>query len=186
MRPLMLFGVLYAVFSLFLDVGENVRYYPSPLLLGIVALQLLQRGDVELRAGRWSRARTSCARSTFPRLGRPAGLRADRDVQPGAEPVPVFVFLLASGGRPRPGWLALPILLGCWRSSPSASGCCSRRCSCASATSSRSGTSILQITFYATPIFYPIELLLDREGPPTSRTSSCATRSRPSCRRPRT
>src|SRR4051812_49547246 len=35
-RPLMLFGVLYLVFSYVLDVGKIVPYYAEALLLGIV------------------------------------------------------------------------------------------------------------------------------------------------------
>ncbi len=36
MRPLMLFGILYAVFTQFVKLGEGVDYYPAILLTGIV------------------------------------------------------------------------------------------------------------------------------------------------------
>ena len=41
--------------------------------------------------------------------------------------------------------------------------CCSRRCSCATATSSRSGTSCCRCMFYATPIFYPIDVVIEQD-----------------------
>ena len=36
MRPLMLFGILYVVFTQFVRLGEGVHYYPAILLTGIV------------------------------------------------------------------------------------------------------------------------------------------------------
>ena len=36
MRPLMLFGVLYAVFTQFVRLGEGIDFYPAILLTGIV------------------------------------------------------------------------------------------------------------------------------------------------------
>src|SRR5205085_12404197 len=41
MRPLMLFGVLYAVFSVFLNFTGPERYYPVALLLGIVLFSFM-------------------------------------------------------------------------------------------------------------------------------------------------
>ena len=36
MRPLLLFGVLYVVFSEFVKIGDSVRFYPVVLLMGVV------------------------------------------------------------------------------------------------------------------------------------------------------
>jgi len=36
LRPLMLFGVLYVVFTVIIKIGKGVPYYPSYLLLGLV------------------------------------------------------------------------------------------------------------------------------------------------------
>ena len=64
MRPLMLFGVLYIVFSVLLNFGGDVRFYPVALLLGHRPVLVPQRGHRRARCAAWSTARTSCARSS--------------------------------------------------------------------------------------------------------------------------
>ncbi len=62
MRPLMLFGVLYVVFTEVIKFGEDVKYYPVYLLTSIVLFTYF----AETTAGRSHvarrRARTCCAR----------------------------------------------------------------------------------------------------------------------------
>src|SRR3954469_14377184 len=67
MRPLLLFGVLYTVFSLFFDVGDDVRFYPIALLLGIVLFNFMAEstaGSVRSLVTRESLVR----KIEFPRL----------------------------------------------------------------------------------------------------------------------
>ena len=64
MRPLLLFGVLYVVFTQAFPLGEGVPYYPVLLLTGIVIYHVLRRRHEQRGVRRWWTARTSCARST--------------------------------------------------------------------------------------------------------------------------
>ena len=63
MRPALFFGVIYVVFSLIVDVGENVAHYPALLLTGMILFFFFQ----EATGGAvppWSTTRTSSARSS--------------------------------------------------------------------------------------------------------------------------
>ena len=66
----------------------------------------------------------------------------------------------------------------CSSSSRPAWRCCCRRCSSTSATSSRSGTSIPQVLFYASPTIIPVTVVARAIGPDRLCTSTCSTRSR--------
>ena len=87
MRPLMLFGVLYIVFSQFFEVGDDVEFYPVALLLGIVLFTFLAEATAGLGA-QPRRAREPGAQDRVPAPRGAAGGRADRAVQPRAEPDP--------------------------------------------------------------------------------------------------
>ena len=78
MRPLLLFGVLYVVFTQFVRLGsERRRYYPVALLLGHRAVHVLRRGD-RRRGALARRPREPGAQDRVPAPGRPAGGRAHR------------------------------------------------------------------------------------------------------------
>ena len=66
-RPLMLFGVLYFVFTKFVKLGGGVPHYPVLLLADIVLYTFFADGTGAV--SRWSTARASCARSV-PAHGR--------------------------------------------------------------------------------------------------------------------
>src|SRR4051812_25417350 len=70
MRPLLLFGVLYAVFSTFLRFTGPERYYPVALLLGIVLFSFL--AEATSASVRSMVTRESLVRKVdFPRLAVP-------------------------------------------------------------------------------------------------------------------
>ena len=81
MRPLMLFGVLYLVFSFVLDVGGDVPYYPVALLLGLVLFTFFAEatgGSVRSIVA----AREPRPQDRVPAPGRARCRRADVGVQP--------------------------------------------------------------------------------------------------------
>ena len=165
-RPLLLFGVLYVVFTQFVQARRaasrsipscccstscSSRSSPRPRRRGRVAGRPREpRAQDPVPARSRSRSR-SCSprRSTSAQHRRrarasrsPSGVRAALDVARAAAPA----------RRAR-------------RARRSASRCCCRRSTSASATSSRSGTSSLQVLFYATPIIYAIETIdVARDG----------------------
>ena len=162
MRPLLMFGVLYVVFSQVFRFGGDVNYYPVVLLMAIVVYEYFSEATANaVHVGR-STARTSCARSTsraWRSRSRSRSPRRSTCAQPRRA-----ALLLRDLRRRAALELARRRSCSsrCSSRSPPASRCCSRRCSSSTATSARSGTSILRALFYATPIIYPIEQLARR------------------------
>jgi ABC-2 type transport system permease protein len=110
MRPLMLFGVLYAVFSVLLDFGGDARFFPVALLLGIVLYSFVAEatsGSVRCLVQRENLVR----KIEFPRLAVPMATVLTALFNLSLNLVPVFVFLVLAGGRPQWSWLALPLIV---------------------------------------------------------------------------
>ncbi len=108
-RPLMLFGVIYVVFSLFLSIGSGV-YYPVSLLLGIVLYTYFSEitgGSVRSLVNREPLVR----KVDFPRLAVPMAGLLTATINVGLNLIPVLVFLLLSGATPELSWLAFPFVV---------------------------------------------------------------------------
>ena len=77
MRPLMLFGVLYVVFSQIVKFGSGIPNYPVLLLFNIVLFELLPGGDgsavtaVAAPAQENARAQDALPAHGDPAVGRP-------------------------------------------------------------------------------------------------------------------
>jgi|tagenome__1003787_1003787.scaffolds.fasta_scaffold20791230_2 ABC-2 type transport system permease protein len=163
MQPLMLFGVLYTVFSVLLDFGGPEKFYPVALLAGIVMFGYVAEattGSVRAIVNRESLVR----KIEFPRLAVPLSTVLTALMNYGLNLLPVFVFLLASGGEVRWSWLELPFLvafLTVWLVGLSM---------LLSALFVRYRdiepiwTVILQVLFYATPIFYTLSTVTEKTG----------------------
>jgi ABC-2 type transport system permease protein len=161
MRPLMLFGVLYAVFSLFLKVPEDVRFFPVALLLGIVLYSFFN--EATSTALRSLMVRENLVRKIdFPRLAVPLAAILTALFNLALNLVPVFLFLIASGGTPRPEWLALPALVGILAVFALGIGMLLSALFVRFRDVEPIWDVVLQITFYATPVFYPIELVFEQ------------------------
>jgi ABC-2 type transport system permease protein len=161
MRPLMLFGVLYAVFSLFLDFGETVRFYPVALLLGIVLYGFFN--EATSTSVRSLMVRENLVRKIdFPRLAVPLSSVLTALFNLALNLIPVFIFLIAAGGRPRVGWLALPLLVAILALFALGIGMLLSVLFVRFRDVEPIWDVVLQITFYATPIFYPINLIFQK------------------------
>ena len=111
MRPLMLFGVLYVVFTQFVRLGAGVQDYPVVLLTSIVLFTFF----VEATSGSVSSVldRESLVRKIeFPRLVIPLSVILNAYFNLVLNFVAVFVFMLISGVEVRWSWLQLPLLIG--------------------------------------------------------------------------
>src|SRR3954453_16071266 len=109
-RPLLLFGVLYAVFTTLLNAGDLVPFYPEALLLGIVMFTYFNeatKGCLTSLVAREPLVR----KIEFPRLAVPASGVLTATFNLGLNLLPVFAFLLIDGGTPRWTWLELPLLM---------------------------------------------------------------------------
>ena len=109
MRPLMLFGILFTVFTTLGFTGPE-RHYGVSLLLGIVLYNFF--GEATGGAVKSILTRESLVRKIdFPRLAVPLSTVLQALFNLGLNLVPVVVFLIADGGRPRLSWLAFPLLI---------------------------------------------------------------------------
>ena len=110
MRPLMLFGVLYFVFSEVVKFGDQVKYYPVYLLTSIVLFTYFAEttgGAVRCLVNREHLVR----KVRFPRMAIPLSVALTALFNLAMNMVAVFVFVFASGIRPRLSWLQVPLLI---------------------------------------------------------------------------
>jgi ABC-2 type transport system permease protein len=163
MRPLMLFGVLYFVFSEFLQFGGEVKFYPQALLLGIVLYGFFS--EATSMALRSMVQRESLVRKIdFPRLAVPLASVLTALFNLGLNLIPVFVFLLAAGGTPRWSWIELPVILVFLLVFVLGIAMLLSALFVRYRDVEPIWDVILQILFYATPIFYTVQTIIDKAG----------------------
>ncbi len=162
-QPLLLFGVLYLVFSELLDFRGSEKYYPVALLSGIVMFNFIAEatsGSVRSIVSREPLVR----KIEFPRLAVPLATVLTALFNYMLNLIPVFVFLLAAGGDPRWSWLELPfivLILTVWLAGIAM---------LLSAMFVRYRdvepiwSVVLQVMFYATPIFYTLDTVGQKTG----------------------
>jgi ABC-2 type transport system permease protein len=168
----MLFGVLYAVFSEFLKFGGDVKYYAVALLMGIVLFSFMSEATVQ-SVRSLSNRENLVRKIEFPRLAVPLATVVTSLFNLALNLVPVFVFLLAAGGRPRWTWLELPaliVMLGLFVLGVS---------TLLSVLYVRYRDVepiwdvVLQVMFYASPIFYTASIVRDKAGEGVLRLMMC-------------
>jgi ABC-2 type transport system permease protein len=111
MRPLMLFGVLYFVFTEVVRFGAGVEHYPVYLLAAIVLFtffsETTSRGVTSL-----IERETLLRKIRFPRMVVPLSVALHALFNLGLNLLVVFVFVFASGIDPRWTWLEMvPLIL---------------------------------------------------------------------------
>jgi ABC-2 type transport system permease protein len=110
MRPLLLFGVLYVVFTQFVKLGAGIDFYPAILLTGIVLFTFLS--DATSRSVTAVLDRENLVRKIeFPRLVVPIAVILVAYFNLILNLLAVLVFVLLTGVDVRVEWLALPLLL---------------------------------------------------------------------------
>jgi ABC-2 type transport system permease protein len=110
MNPLLLFGVLFVVFSFALNLDEGVRYYPVALLLGIVLFSFLNEATSQAVRSLMTRE-TLVRKIDFPRLAVPMASVLAATFNLLLNLVPVIVFLLFSGATPSASWLLFVLVI---------------------------------------------------------------------------
>ena len=163
MRPLMLFGVLYTVFSLFFDVGDEVRYFPVSLLLGIVLFGFLAEatgGSVRSLVARENLVR----KIEFPRLAVPMATVLTALFNLALNLIPVVVFLLAAGGEPRWSWLELPFLVVALAALASGLAMLLSALFVRYRDVEPIWEVVMQVMFYASPVLYTLQQVQTQAG----------------------
>jgi ABC-2 type transport system permease protein len=161
MRPLLLFGVLYAVFTQVIRIGSGVEMYPVALLLGIVLYTFVSEatsGALTSLVDRESLVR----KVEFPRLAVPMSSVLTALFNVGLNLLVVFVFLLAAGAEIRWSWLELPLLLAALTAFAAGLGMLLSSLYVTLRDMRPIWDVVLQVFFYASPIFYPIDVVQER------------------------
>jgi ABC-2 type transport system permease protein len=157
-RPLLLFGVLYAVFSLLLRF-DIVPFYPEALLLGIVLFTFFSeatKGCVAALVAREPLVR----KIEFPQAAVPLSVVLTALFNLGLNLIPVVIFLLADGGRVRWSWLELIPLVALLAVLAAGVGMLLSALYVRYRDIEPIWDVVLQVMFYAAPVFIPIEYVL--------------------------
>ena len=110
-RPLMLFGVIYVVFTQVVKLGEGVENYPVYLLTSIVLFTFFS--ETTSRGVKALVERENLLRKIrFPRLVIPLSVALAALFNLVANFVAIFVFVFAAGIDPQVSWLEIPLLVG--------------------------------------------------------------------------
>ncbi len=110
MRPLLLFSVLYVVFSHVVKVGTKIPHYPVYLLESIVMFQFF--ADSTSQGLQSLLQRESLLRKMrFPRMVIPLSVVLTNLFNLGMNMIAVVIFVLANGIEPRWTWLLVPLLV---------------------------------------------------------------------------
>ena len=109
-RPLLLFGVLYVVFTKFVRFNEGVRYFPAILLTGIMLFTFFS--DATSMAVTSVLDRENLVRKIqFPRIVVPLSVVLTAFFNLLVNVVAVMVFVLATGVDPHWTWALFPLIV---------------------------------------------------------------------------
>ena len=160
-RPLLLFGVLYVVFTQVIRIGGDVELYPVALLLGVVWFTFFAEATGSA-VGSLVDREALIRKVEFPRLAVPLSSVLTALLNFMLNLMAVVVFLLIAGGQVRLSWLEIPFLvLGLALFAAGLGMLLS-----ALFVRYRDVKPIwevgLQVLFYGSPIFYPIDAVIER------------------------
>jgi len=110
MRPLLLFGVLYTVFTKVLHFGGGIPHYAAIVLMNIILYGFFS--EATTRSVSSIPGHEHIVRKTqFPRLVIPLSIVLTGLFNLCLNLVAVFIFLIATGVEPRLTWLGLPFII---------------------------------------------------------------------------
>lgn len=158
MHPLLLFGVLYVVFTQVIRIGGDVAFYPVALLSGIVLFVFLSEStnqSVQSMVDREPIVR----KIQFPRLAVPLSVVMTALLRLGLNLLVVVVFLLASGGSVRLSWLELPVLVVLLTVLATGAAALLSALYVHFRDVKPIWEVTLQVLFYGSPIFYPVDVI---------------------------
>jgi len=157
-RPLMLFGVLLAVFTQVFRIGSQVPNYPVLLLFNIVLFGFFQEATttaVTSIVGQESVVR----KTQFPRIVIPLAVVLTALFNLGLNLVVVFVFVLGWGIDPQWTWLLFPLVLAALIVLTTAVSMIVSSLYPRFRDTAIIWTVLATVLFYATPVLYPLEVV---------------------------
>jgi ABC-2 type transport system permease protein len=159
MRPMMLFGVLYLVFTQALKFGSGLPDFPVALLLGIVLFTFFSEATSQAVRSLFNRE-PLVRKVEFPRLAVPLASVLTATFSLLLNLVPVIIFAVASGVEPTWSWLWFPVLLAIFVLWSAGLAVWLSALFVRYRDIEPIWDVILQITFYASAIFFPIDQIL--------------------------
>ena len=159
-RPLMLFGVLLAVFTQVFRIGSQVPHYPVLLLLNVVLFGFFQEAT-GTAVGSIVNQEAVVRKTQFPRLVIPLAVVLTSFFNVALNLVVVFVFMLAFGVTPMWTWLLFPVVLVLLVAITVAVSMIVASLYPRFRDMAIIWTVLSTVLFYGTPILYPIEAVPD-------------------------
>lgn len=156
-RPLLLFGVLYVVFTEFVRIGEPVPFYPVVLLMNIVLFQYFAEstGAVTAIVDRENLIR----KIQFPRLAVVVANVLTATFNMSLNMLVVLGLALVSGVDVRLTWLELPLLVLCLAALSTGLAMLLSALYVKYRDIKPIWDVFLQVLFYGTPVIYAIETI---------------------------
>jgi ABC-2 type transport system permease protein len=161
LRPLLLFGILYVVFSQFVGVDTGIDNYPLLLLSGIVIFFTfgeMTGGAVTSMVDR----ETLVRKVAFPRMAVPLSVAIAASFNLVLNLVTLAIFVAASGISPRWSWLLIPIPLALLLAFGTGLAMLLSALYVRFRDVRPIWDVVQQALFYATPILYPIEKVAEQ------------------------
>jgi ABC-2 type transport system permease protein len=158
MRPLLLFGVLYVVFTEFVRLGGDVRFYPVVLLTGIVLFTFMAEattGAVTSVVDREALLR----KVEFPRMAIPCSVVLTAMLNLGLNLVVIVIFATLSGVDLHPSVWQVPLILAIVVGFALGVGLLMSALYVRYRDMRPISEVFLQVLFYGTPLLYPIEVV---------------------------
>jgi ABC-2 type transport system permease protein len=159
LRPLMLFGIVYFVFSEIVGAGAGIEHYGVILLLAMILYFFFAEvtgAGVTAMVDRESLLR----KVGFPRAVVPLAVALVAAMNLALNLVVLAIFVVASGVQPRWSWLALPIPFALTLVFATAVAMMLSALYVRYRDVRPIWEVVLQALFYATPILYPIEAVV--------------------------
>jgi ABC-2 type transport system permease protein len=154
-RPLMLFGVLLAVFTKVFKLGNAIPHYPELLLMNVVVFSFFQEAT-GMALGSIVGKESIVRKTQFPRLVIPLSAVLTSIFNLVLNLGVVLVFVLASGVTPTWTWLLFPVLMAVMVVFTTAVSMLLASLYPTYRDISLIWTVLSTVLFYATPILYPI------------------------------
>ena len=161
MRPLLLFGVLYLVFTEFVRLGEGIEFYPVVLLTGIVLFTFVSEAT---SAGVTSilQSEALIRKVEFPRMAIPCSVVLTALFNLGLNMLAVVVFALISGVELHGSVIQVPVIVGALVAFILGVVLFMSAMYVKYRDVQPIWDIVLQMLFYGTPVLYPIEIVQER------------------------
>jgi ABC-type polysaccharide/polyol phosphate transport system ATPase subunit/ABC-type polysaccharide/polyol phosphate export permease len=156
-QPLLMYAVLYLIWTRVLHTGHDIENYPLKLLLGIVLFTYFTEATGAALPSLLSKG-TMLRKIPFPPLVVPLSSLITSSFVYGLSLVVVFIFILGSGLHPESAWLELIPLLGLLIAFTAGVGLLLSLAYVTTRDLQPMWVVISRLLFFVTPVLYPVSI----------------------------